>query len=116
MPKVNQVESNTIILLKYGTEEKALWVKVLFNCLGLKGCVALLLLLLRHNFASYYKANVLKTESRGSANIDSVPRAQGKIESNMAYPDMFVQLLYTLCFELEIVAVAEARRHAAGAS
>ena len=104
MPKVNQVESNTIILLKYGTEEKALWVKVLFNCLGLKGCVALLLLLLRHNFASYYKANVLKTESRGSANIDSVPRAQGKIESNMAYPDMFVQLATTLGTELLLIA------------
>ena len=28
--------------------------------------------------------------TRGSANIDSVLRAQGKIESNMAYLDMFV--------------------------
>ena len=28
--------------------------------------------------------------TRASANIDSVPRAQGKIESNMAYPDMFI--------------------------
>ena len=65
MPKVNQVESNTIILLKYGTEEKALWVKVLFNCLGLKGCVALLLLLLCHNFASYYKAILI----RNSVNV-----------------------------------------------
>ena len=34
--------------------------------------------------------------TRASANIDSVPRAQGKIESNMAYPDMFVQLATTL--------------------
>ena len=38
--------------------------------------------------------------TRASANIDSVPRAQGKIESNMAYPDMFVQLATTLRTEL----------------
>ena len=38
------------------------------------------------------KTTKKKTGTRGSANIDSVPRAQGKIESNMAYPDMFVQL------------------------
>ena len=30
--------------------------------------------------------------SIGYTKTDSVPRAQGKIESNMAYPDMFVQL------------------------
>ena len=36
------------------------------------------------------KTTKKNTGTRGSANIDSVPRAQGKIESNMAYPDMFV--------------------------
>ena len=33
--------------------------------------------------------------TRASASINSVPCAQGKIESNMAYPDMFVQLATT---------------------
>ena len=42
--------------------------------------------------------------TRASANIDSVPRAQGKIESNMAYPDMFVQLATTLGTELLLTA------------
>ena len=42
--------------------------------------------------------------TRGSANIDSVPRAQGKIESNMAYPNMFVQLATTLGTELLLTA------------
>ena len=41
--------------------------------------------------------------TRASANIDSVPRAQGKIESNMAYPDMFVQLATTLGTELTLL-------------
>ena len=42
--------------------------------------------------------------TRASANIDSVPRAQGKIESNMAYQDMFVQLATTLGTELLLTA------------
>ena len=42
--------------------------------------------------------------ARASANIDSVPSAQGKIESNMAYPDMFVQLATTLGTELLLTA------------
>ena len=42
--------------------------------------------------------------TRGSANIDSVQCAQGKIESNMAYPDMFVQLATTLGTELLLTA------------
>ena len=48
--------------------------------------------------------NALLFRTRGSANIDSVPRAQGKIESNMAYPDMFVQLATTLGTELLLTA------------
>ena len=47
--------------------------------------------------------------TRASANIDSVPRAQGKIKSNMAYPDMFVQLATR-----NRVATRSSRRHAAG--
>ena len=43
---------------------------------------------------------VTKAHWKRSANIDSVPRAQGKIESNMAYPDMFVHLATTLGKEL----------------
>ena len=43
---------------------------------------------------SFFGIRVI-TGTRDSANIDSVPRAQGKIESNMAYPDMFVQLATT---------------------
>ena len=50
------------------------------------------------------KTTKKKTGTRGSANIDSVPRAQGKIESNMAYPDMFVQLATTLGTELLLTA------------
>ena len=38
--------------------------------------------------------------TRGSANINS----EGKIESNMAYPDMFVQLATTLGTELLLTA------------
>ena len=38
--------------------------------------------------------------TRASANIDSVLRAQGKIESNMAYLDMFFQPATTLGTEL----------------
>ena len=56
----------------------------------------------------------LKTGTRGSANIDSVPRAQGKIESNMAYLDMFVQLATwnrsSSDRSIKESAVAEARR------
>ena len=46
----------------------------------------------------------IRAESRGSANFDSVPREQGNIESNMAYPDMFVQLANTLGTELHLTA------------
>ena len=42
--------------------------------------------------------------TRGSANNDSVSRAEGKIESSMAYPDMFVQLATTLGTELLLTA------------
>jgi hypothetical protein len=42
--------------------------------------------------------------TRDSANINSVPRAEGKIESNTAYPDMFVQLAATLGTELLLTA------------
>ena len=52
---------------------------------------------------SFFGIRVI-TGTRGSANIDSVPRAQGKIESNMAYPDMFVQLATTLGTELLLTA------------
>ena len=43
-------------------------------------------------------------KSIGYTKIDSVPGAQGKIESNMAYPDMFVQLATTLGTELLLTA------------
>ena len=75
-----------------------------------------LVLLLCHNFVSYYKAILI---TWGSANIDSVPRAQGKLESNMAYPYMFVHLASrnrtSSDRSIKESAVVEARR-AAGAS